>query len=172
MATPRALPRRPRDLSQAEYAALARFRARLRGFLRFTEREAGRVGLTPRQHQLLLAVRARPEGAATVGELADALQLRHHTTVELVDRAAALGVVRRAPDPEDRRRVHVCLTAAGRRALTRLSLRHRRELRGLRRALDLALLGEPADARGIAGRAGSALRGRAGVRSSSRSRLR
>jgi DNA-binding MarR family transcriptional regulator len=142
MAVRRASPGRFRDLSQAEYAALARFRARLRGFLRFTEREARSVGLTPQQHQLLLAVRAREDGAATVGQLAEALHLEHHTTVELVDRAAAVGAVRRAADPSDRRRVLVRLTAAGKRALTRLSLRHRRELRALRRALDLALLGE------------------------------
>lgn len=140
MATRTAPPAAARDLTDAEYAALAGFRARLRSFLRFTEREAARGGLTPQQHQLLLAIRAHAGGAAGIGELAQALQLRHHTVVGLVDRVAALGFVQRRGDPADRRRVRVTLTRPGRHALARLSLGHRRELHALRRALDLALL--------------------------------
>jgi len=130
---------RPRDLTHQEYAALARFRASLRAFLRFTEREAKLVGLTPRQHQLLLVVRSRitPVG---IGEAARELGLSHHAVVGLVDRSVAVGLLRREADLEDRRRVRLRLTPRGARMLARLSQRHRGELRALRRALDLALL--------------------------------
>lgn len=128
-----------RDLSQHEYAALARFRASLRAFLRFTDGEAKRVGLTPRQHQLLLIVRSRTAPVA-IGEAARELGLSHHAAVELVDRSAALGLLKREPDRQDRRKVRLFLTPRGARTLARLSQRHRGELRALRRALDLALL--------------------------------
>jgi DNA-binding MarR family transcriptional regulator len=128
-------------LEKADYVALARFRGALRGFLRFTESAARAAGLTPQQHQLLLAVRGRPgKDWATVGELALELQVRPHTAVGLIDRAAALGLVLRAAAPEDRRRVRVALTRRGRDTLERLTQRNRRELRGLRRALDLTRL--------------------------------
>jgi len=117
-------------LSVREYRALAAFRYELRRFLRFSEDAARAVGLEPRQHQLLLAVRGMPAGRpATVGALADRLQLRHHSTVELVDRSAARGLVRRATVASDRRQVVVVPTAAGARLLRRLSVVHRSELR-------------------------------------------
>jgi len=117
-------------LSLADYRALAAFRHELRRFAHFSEEAARSVGLEPRQHQLLLAVRGMPGGAAaTVGALAERLQLRHHSTVELVDRSEARGLVRRAPHAHDRRVVVVLLTAAGARLLRRLSLAHRTELR-------------------------------------------
>jgi len=128
-----------RDLSLQEYAALARFRAALRAFLHFTEGEAKRVGLTPRQHQLLLIVRSRALPVA-IGEAARELGLSHHAGVELVDRSAALGLLRREPDAQDRRKVRLVLTPRGTRTLARLSQRHRGELAALRRALDLAPL--------------------------------
>jgi len=148
MADPsRSTPARLRSFTTRDYAALAGFRARLRDFLAFTERAARAAGLTPRQHQLLLAIRGREEpDAPTVGALARALGLRHHTVVGLVDRCSAAGLVRRLPDPEDHRRVHVDLTRRGERALERLTGRHRAELEALRRALDVALLARRRDA--------------------------
>src|SRR5919205_1305408 len=101
------------DLADGEYRALARFRYALRKFLRFSEEEARRAGLTPAQHQLLLVIRGFPDGAPSVSDLAERLQQRHHSVVELVDRAEAAGLVWREEDHSDRRRHLVRLTAAG-----------------------------------------------------------
>ena len=90
-------------------------------------------GLTPAQHQLLLAVRGSgdPQGA-TIKEVADALFLRHHTATELVDRAEAGGLLRRSRDDEDHRVVRLHITRAGEAKLTRLSRQHLDELERLR----------------------------------------
>jgi len=121
------------ELSDHEYRVLAQFRAGLRRFLHFSEEAARGAGTTPAQHQLLLAVRGFPgPDAPVVGDLATALQLRHHSAVELVDRAERAGLVVRTPDPDDLRRQHVALTAAGRRLLEELSVVHRDELRQFR----------------------------------------
>jgi len=121
-------PSRP-PVSQREYEALAGFRAALRAFLAFSEAAAGAAGLTPRQHQALLAVRgAGPPGCA-VGDLARELGVRHHSAVGLVDRLSALGLLRRETKGPDRRRVTLSLTARGRNRLEALTDAHRRELR-------------------------------------------
>ena len=97
-------------VTPAEYRALASFRRALRGFLRFSEDAARAVGVTPAQHQLLLAIKGFPgDGSPSVGELAEALQLRHHSAVELVDRAASAGLVRRIEDRDDARRFIRCI---------------------------------------------------------------
>jgi DNA-binding MarR family transcriptional regulator len=123
-------------LSDRDYQALARFRAALRRFLRFSEQAARDAGTTPAQHQLLLAVRghAKPE-PPTIADLADALQLRHHSAVELIDRAEAAGLVTRRADVNDLRRQRVSITAAGRRLLEGLTVVHRDELRRFRTQL-------------------------------------
>jgi DNA-binding MarR family transcriptional regulator len=117
------------DLTDDEYRRLLDFRSGLRRFLRWSEEAAAALGITPAQHQLLLAVRGHgdPSGP-TVGELAEHLLLRHHSTVELVDRAAAAGLVERAPDEGDARVVRVRLTEAGRSGLAELSASHLQEL--------------------------------------------
>jgi len=118
-------------LADRDYRALAEFRRALRQFLHFSEEQARAAGLTPAQHQLLLAVR----GAAsppTIGDAADALQLRHHSTVELVDRAQAAGLVTRVPDKSDARRQLLRLTRKGDKVLAGLSAIHRDELRRFR----------------------------------------
>jgi len=116
-------------ISTSEYRALAEFRYELRRFLRFSEEAARGVGLEPRQHQLLLAVRGMPPGVApTVGALAERLQLRHHSAVELIDRSEARGLVRRSARGGDRRQVVIALSAEGTRLLRRLSVAHRAEL--------------------------------------------
>ena len=95
-------------VTPAEYRALAKFRYELRRFLRFSEQAARAAGLEPQQHQLLLAVRGMPPRApATNGGLGERLQLRHHSTVEVVDRMEARGLVRRARQGHDRRWVAV-----------------------------------------------------------------
>ena len=120
-------------LSDRDYRALAQFRHALRVFQRFSEDAARAAGTTPAQHQLLLAIRGfRGDGAPVIGDLAEALQLRHHSVVELVDRADAAGLVRRNTDPLDQRRQRVELTSAGRDVLEGLSVVHRDELRRFR----------------------------------------
>jgi DNA-binding MarR family transcriptional regulator len=129
------------EISKADYEALAAFRAALRRFIHFSEEGARAAGLTPQQHQLLLAVKGQPGREwASVSDLAEALQVRHHAAVGLVDRCERAGLVRRAPDPKDRRQVRVSLTEKGEAILARLSARNRRELRALRQALRLPFL--------------------------------
>ena len=123
------------ELADSEYRALARFRYALRKFLRFAEEAARAAGVTPMQHQLLLAVRGFPAGAPSVSDLAEQLQQRHHSVVELVDRAEEAGLVRRYPDPVDGRRHLVELTGAGRSALAGLYATNRAELRRFRREM-------------------------------------
>ena len=123
-------------LSDREYEALAQFRHALRVFQRFSEQAARTAGTTPAQHQLLLSVRGHPDGARPdITELADVLQLKHHSVVELVDRADAAGLVTRRPDPDDHRRQRVHLTRQGNALLERLTLAHRDELRRFRRTM-------------------------------------
>jgi DNA-binding MarR family transcriptional regulator len=120
-------------LSEREYQALAAFRHELRRFLRFSETEARARGLAPAQHQLLLAVRGHPgPGRPTIGDMAEALQQRHHSVSELVERAVAAGLLERSADPGDRRRHHLELSAGGAQILEELSEVHRAELRELR----------------------------------------
>jgi DNA-binding MarR family transcriptional regulator len=118
------------DVSADDYRALAEFRFRLRAFLRFSEDLAHASGIEPQQHQLLLMLRGLGQhDTATVAELAAWLQIRHHSTGELVDRAADHGLVQRQPDPTDGRKVLVALTPGGATALAALSCEHRDELR-------------------------------------------
>jgi DNA-binding MarR family transcriptional regulator len=127
---------RQEQISKLDYEALAAFRAALRRFLRFTEEGARAAGLTPQQHQLLLAVKGQPgRDWVSIKEVAEALQVRHHAAVGLVDRCEGAGLVRRVADPHDRRQVRVVLTGAGEKVLERLSARNRRELETLREAL-------------------------------------
>jgi DNA-binding MarR family transcriptional regulator len=122
-------------LTDREYRSLAQFRHALRVFQRFSEEAARAEGLTPSQHQLLLAVRGWDgEGAQapSTSDLADALQLKLHSVVELVQRAEAAGLVERSVDPVAGRRQLVALTPLGSKKLASLSLLHRDELRRFR----------------------------------------
>jgi DNA-binding MarR family transcriptional regulator len=115
-----------------DYRRLLGFRTELRRFLRWSEEEAKAAGLTPAQHQLLLAVRGHPGPAGpTVGELAEYLVLRHHSVVELIDRAAKGGLVERVGDEADHRVVHLRLTPRGEQAIEQLSRLHLEELQRL-----------------------------------------
>lgn len=118
-------------LTKQDFEALARFRFGIRRYLRFSEETVRRHGVTPQHYQLLLALKGGfPEREwATVRELADRLQLRHHSVVELVNRAQDQGLVERAPHPDDARAVRVLLTENGEQILARLSALHRSELR-------------------------------------------
>jgi DNA-binding MarR family transcriptional regulator len=118
--------------SKREYEALAGFRYALREFLQFSEDAAKSTGLTPRQHQALLAILAFPgRDAATIGELATQLQIRPHSAVGLVDRLEAQGLVGRRTDRADRRQVFVSLKPKGHKLLEKLSDAHKGELKRL-----------------------------------------
>jgi DNA-binding MarR family transcriptional regulator len=139
------VPRAPSRLNGADYQMLAQLRYLLRRFAACSEAAARGAGLTTQQHQALLAVRgfAGP-GHISVGELAERLQLRHHSTVGLIDRLAARDLLRRHSDRRDRRRVLLKVTPRGQARLARLSRAHREELARLaplRRSL-LRRLGE------------------------------
>jgi DNA-binding MarR family transcriptional regulator len=119
-----------KDLSLEEYRSLAEFRYQIRRFLSFSEERVRAFGLEPQQHQLLLAIRGLPDGAkATIGELAERLQLKHHSTVELVNRLEKVGHVVRTASKQDRREVIVRLTDSGATVLRKLSLAHHQELK-------------------------------------------
>jgi DNA-binding MarR family transcriptional regulator len=131
-------PRRAEDPrpTQREYEELLGFRTALRRFLAWSEERAREAGLTPTQHQLLLAIKGHPgEEAPTVGELADYLVTKHHSVVELIDRAVDAGVVERRRDEEDGRVVHLVLTPLGEEKIEKLSRLALEELRDLPRFL-------------------------------------
>jgi DNA-binding MarR family transcriptional regulator len=116
-------------LSQAEFEHLLALRTGLRRFLRWSERQSEMAGITPAHHQLMLAIKGHPDPVGpTVGEVADYLVLRHHSTVGLIDRAVAAGLVKRTPDPANNRLVRLTLTRDGAEKLEQLTDTHREEL--------------------------------------------
>jgi DNA-binding MarR family transcriptional regulator len=116
-------------MSQRQYRALADFRYELRRFLRYSEQITRRHGVTPLQYQLLLQVKGYPgRERATIGELAERLQAKHHGAVALVSRCQEAGLVAKRESEKDRRAVLVELTSKGERLLERLARLHRNEL--------------------------------------------
>jgi DNA-binding MarR family transcriptional regulator len=129
------------ELEPHDYEVLAEFRYLLMRFAAFSEQAAQAAGLAPRQHQALLAIKGYPGGGeVTIGNLAERLGIRHHSTVGLVDRLVSRGHLVRRADPNDRRRTLLSLTASGEQALAGLSAAHRQELRRVAPLLK-ALLG-------------------------------
>jgi DNA-binding MarR family transcriptional regulator len=123
-----------------QYQALAEFRYQIRRFLNFSERAARAAGLEPQQHQALLVVKGIPEsGKATIGFVAERLQIRHHSAVELANRLERRGLLRRVRSKIDRREVRVELTPNGEKILQRLSASNQSELRTLAPVLLRAL---------------------------------
>lgn len=136
-----------------DFEHLLAFRVSLRRFQHWSEEQARAAGLTHAQHQLLVAVKGHPgDLPPAVGELADYLLLRHHSTVELLDRAEAAGLVRRGPDADDARVVRVMLTAKGDRLVTELTKSHLLELYKLAAVLDELTRDSRAAGREISGR--------------------
>lgn len=116
-------------MEEDDYRALAEFRYQLRRFLRFSEESARSAGLAPQQHQLLLAIKSMPANeAATVNALAERMQLRQNSVVELIDRCVSRGLVGRAHCRDDRREVVVMLTAPAMEMLGNISQQNRQEL--------------------------------------------
>src|SRR5580692_10672203 len=129
-----------KSLTLADYEALAELRYQIRRFLHFSEQAAREAGLEPRQHQLMLTLKGLPAGTRPrIGELAERLQIQHHSAVELANRLAAGGYVKRHRGGEDRREVLLSLTPKGEKILRTLSIHHKDELRMQGPALVAAL---------------------------------
>jgi DNA-binding MarR family transcriptional regulator len=127
-------------MSTDDYQALAAFRYALRQFLRFSEEAARRAGVTPQQYLAMIAVRGFPgRDRLTVSELAERLQIRHHSAVELSGRLEKRGWIRRSRRGADRREVQLKLTPRAERLLAKLSVTHRNELRSAETRLIRAL---------------------------------
>jgi DNA-binding MarR family transcriptional regulator len=121
-------------MSKADFERLAHFRYQLRRFLRFSEEVTRREGITVLQYLLMLQIKGFPGRQwATVGELAERLQAKHHGVVSLVSRCEAAGLVRRSMSSSDKRQVEVRLTKAGDKCLEPLARLHRGEFASLQR---------------------------------------
>jgi len=117
-------------MTEEDYRTLAAFRYALRQFLRFSEEAARRSGVTPQQYLAMIAVRGFPgRDRITVTELAERLQIRHHSAVGLIDRMVAQGLMVREHGGADRRQVFVTLTPRGAEVLEPLAAEHRDQLK-------------------------------------------
>ncbi|HEX6513440.1 MAG TPA: MarR family transcriptional regulator [Chloroflexota bacterium] len=115
---------------------MAEYRYAIRRFLRFSEEAARERGVTPQQYQLMLAIKGYPSrDHANITELAERMQLDHHSTVGLIDRTEERGLVRREQDQEDRRQVNIHLTPAGESLLRHLATVHHEELQRMKQDL-------------------------------------
>ena len=129
-----------KKLSKTQYETLAAFRYALRQFLHFSEEVALGAGITPQQHQALLAIKGFPKrDSITVSELAERLQLRHHSAVGLIDRLVEEKLVLRMPSKKDRRQVLTRLTPRGEKMLEKLSFAHSKQLKQMSPELKLLL---------------------------------
>ena len=134
-----------KKLTLSDYQALAEFRYQIRKFLHFSEQAVQAAGLERGQYQLMLAIKGMPEGVRPrIRELADRMQIQHHSAVELINRLEKGGYVRRERAQEDRREVLLALTPKGERVLGSLALHHHEELRSAAPGLVAAL--QPVDA--------------------------
>ena len=127
-------------LTLSDYRALAEFRHQIRRFLHFSELAVQGAGLERGQYQLMLAIKGMPAGVRPrIRELANQMQIQHHSTVELINRLELRGYVRRERAQDDRREVLLALTSKGQRVLAELALHHREELRNAAPSLVAAL---------------------------------
>jgi DNA-binding MarR family transcriptional regulator len=142
----------------SDYQVLAEFRYQIRRFVRFSEEAARKIGIEPHHHQLMLAIKGKPDAdePPRIAYLAERLQIQHHSAVELVDRLVKKGLITRARGRQDRREVYLQLTARGERILGELTLHTRAELRSAAPALVVTL-------KKVASHGGS--NARAGIRS-------
>lgn len=128
-----------KKLAKSDFEALSEFRYQLRRFLRFSELAVERAGLTPQQYLLLLHLKGLPgRETATVGELAERLQILPHGALALVNRCEEAGLISRAEDAVDRRQVRISITASGESKLRSLAALHRAELESLNGVFQVA----------------------------------
>jgi DNA-binding MarR family transcriptional regulator len=130
-------------MSKVDFETLARFRYQLRRFLRFSEEVTRLNGVTPLQYQLMLQIKGFPGREwATVGELAERLQAKHHGVVALISRCEEAGLVTRNGGRDDQRRVEIRLTQSGERRLNQLARLHRDELLSVKDGFALPGVGD------------------------------
>lgn len=128
--------------TREDFEHLLAFRASLRRFQHWSESQAREAGVTHVQHQLLVAVKGHPDDLPpSVGDIADYLLLRHHSAVELIDRAEAAGLVVRRTDPEDARVARIELTRKGDTLVTQLTQAHLAKLHDLASSLNELVVG-------------------------------
>ncbi|HGY5247784.1 TPA: MarR family transcriptional regulator [Aeromonas salmonicida subsp. pectinolytica] len=126
-------------LTKAQFEALSEFRYQLKRFLHFSETAAKELGLTPLQYLSLLHIQGYPgRNWASVGELAERLQMSHHATVALLTRCEELDLVERRKNENDKRKVDVHLTDKGREYLQQLAQQHKTELQSLQNTFQVA----------------------------------
>ena len=124
--------KRQANIMHPDYRAMAEFRYQIRRFLRFSEVAARKAAIEPQQYLMMLALKGMPHGSrARIREMAERLQIQHHSTVELADRLVAKGLLKRERAEDDRREVLLELTPRGERLLRELALHHREVLRAL-----------------------------------------
>lgn len=122
-----------RKMSKADFETLANFRYQLRRFLRFSEEVTHENGVRPLQYLLMLQIKGFPGREwATVAELAERLQAKHHGVVALVSRCEEAGWVQRRASRGDKRSVEVHLTPAGEACLEHLARLHMDELQSVK----------------------------------------
>ncbi len=126
---------RTAKLRDEDFRRLLAFRDGLRRFQHWSEEQAKAVGLTGAQHQLLLAIRGHGS-PPSIREVAEHLLLRHHSAVELVDRAVGAGLLERIDDDHDQRVVRLQLTPTGEERVAALAGAHLEELSRLRPRFD------------------------------------
>ncbi len=119
-------------LEDRDYKVLASVRAELRSFAHFTEKVTSGAGLTPQQHQILLALRAADGLELTIGQLAETMFLKPHSVSGMADRLASVGLVERIRSEEDRRSIRLRLTDKAKDVLASLGQAHTDELRRIR----------------------------------------
>lgn len=131
-------------MRKRDYEALASFRYAMRRFFRFSEQMAGSYGLSSRKYQALLTIRGFPgRDEATIGEIAEWLQIRHHSAVGLINRLEKQGFVIRRKGKNDKREVYIRLTAKGVRILEKLAWLNKNELKKLGPQLSLSKIIQP-----------------------------
>lgn len=119
-----------KKLTLADYQALAEFRHQIRKFLHFSEKAVQAAGIEKQQYQFMLAIKGMPDGMRPrIRDLANRMQIQHHSAVELINRLEAGGYVRRERAADDRREVLLALTPKGERVLSELALHHHEQLR-------------------------------------------
>ena len=129
-----------RSLLDEDYRRLLAFRSELRDFLRWSEQTAHDAGLTPSLHQLLLVLRGHPNSPGpTIGQAAEELHVRHHSVVELAQRAQTSGLICRDRDSVDHRRIHLQLTQHGRLQLETVTRKHLARIQTLADTLEHVL---------------------------------
>jgi DNA-binding MarR family transcriptional regulator len=122
-----------------DYAFWAEFRYQVRLWMRISEEAALEAGLSPQQHQVLLAIKGFPGSERPrIADLAERMQIRHHSMVGLLDRMEMQGFVRREPLGGGRG-VSIVLTGDGERVLAEVSRVLRPKLRAAGRRLVGAL---------------------------------